>query len=563
MISLLLAIVNQLFSLVSPQIFRLLVDNYATKIAEFTELSYVKWVWTLLLIGVLAAGVSRVAKTFQDYYVSLMSQTIGSKLYAEWIGHAFSLPYKEFEDRQSGALLDKLQKARLDIQNLLNSFINTVFLTSIGMLIVLVYAFYVHRLIGTVFSIMVPILAWTTMLISKKIRKSQAFIVKKSAELSWATVENIKNVTLIKSLWLEQQEIEHLTWVNNQLIDLEIDKIKLIKTLSFSQGTMINFLRSLLQFIMLWLVFRWYISLGEFFGLLFYSFLMFNPLYELPTVATNFQEAKASSETLEEIFALEPEKKKEWARVLDHVSSLEARNISFAYEEDNALQNLSRQVEKGETIAFVWPSGSGKSTMIKLLCGLYVAQSWDLLINGVSVDDIDHGSIKHHLGIVAQDTQLFSGTIKENLLFVQPDASEEDCLVALKQAQLWEMVQGKEKWLETRIGEGWLKLSWGQKQRLAIARALLRRPDLLVFDEATSSLDSIVEGKITETIKSIAEKNDHLITILVAHRLSTVMHADRIYVLEWGEMVESGNHSELLEKNGLYSALWRQQGGVF
>lgn len=561
-ISVILATINQVFSLVNPQLFQILIDQYANQIDQYTQSEFLQGIGFWIGIGVVAAAVSRIAKTFQDYYVNLMAQKIGASVYQDGIAHTFGLPYSVFEDRKSWSLLDKLQKARQDIQKFLMSMINTVFLTAIGMLIVMVYAFWVSWVIWTVFISMVPILAFTTIYLSGRIRNAQKKIVKTSAELAGATIENVKNVTLIKSLWLEIQEVEHLNRVNEKLIALEIEKLKLIKTITFWQWTLINLLRSLLQFIMLWLVFEWTISVGEFFTLLFYSFLLFNPLYELPNVAANRQELKASNEILDEIFKLPIVKTPVWAKSISEIKSIKFEWVSFGYNNEQlALQNISVQAKQWETIAFVWPSGAWKSTILKLLTGLYTPNTWSLQVNKINSETLDRTSIKSHIGIVAQETQLFSGTIYNNLQFVAPGVTEDECWTALDQAQLGEFVRQTPNKLQSTIGEWGLKLSGWQKQRLAIARALLRNPDLLIFDEATSSLDSLVEAKITETITNISQDNHDLITVLVAHRLSTIMHADCIYVLEAWEIVEQGTHHSLVDEKGLYFALWRQQGG--
>jgi ATP-binding cassette subfamily B protein len=173
---------------------------------------------------------------------------------------------------------------------------------------------------------------------------------------------------------------------------------------------------------------------------------------------------------------------------------------------------------------------------------------------------VDLNELREKIGFVTQDTQLFAGTIRENLLFVNPTASDDECMDVLHKAAAHSLLARADRGLNTLIGEGGVKVSGGEKQRLSIARALLRRPQLLVFDEATSSLDSLTEEEISKTIREVAN-NQEAITILIAHRLSTIMHADRIYVLERGRIVESGRHSELLEKKGLYYAMWRQQVG--
>ena len=225
-----------------------------------------------------------------------------------------------------------------------------------------------------------------------------------------------------------------------------------------------------------------------------------------------------------------------------------------------ALCHVSFQVSRGETIAFVGPSGAGKTTLVKLLVGLYQPQQGSIHYNGIDADRIEPEKLREQIGFVTQDTQLFSGTIRENLLFVRPDATDAECLEVLHRAAADSLLARADKGLDTLIGEGGVKVSGGEKQRLSIARALLRRPRLLVFDEATSSLDSITEEEITSTIREVGEKAN-VITILIAHRLSTIMHADRIYVLERGRIVEQGTHDELVGETGLYYALWRQQIG--
>jgi ATP-binding cassette, subfamily B, bacterial len=197
---------------------------------------------------------------------------------------------------------------------------------------------------------------------------------------------------------------------------------------------------------------------------------------------------------------------------------------------------------------------------MKLLVGLYRPLEGNIFYNGLNENQINFNDLRNQIGFVTQDTQLFSGTIRENLMFVNPGASEEDLFSALQMASCQNLLARAEKGLDTMIGEGGLKLSGGEKQRLSIARALLRKPRLLIFDEATSALDSITEEEISKTIRKVSSLNDQ-ITILIAHRLSTILHADRIYVLERGEVVETGTHERLLEEKGLYYAMWRQQIG--
>ncbi|MFZ2522401.1 MAG: ABC transporter ATP-binding protein [Minisyncoccia bacterium] len=561
-LALFLATINQVFSLLDVQVFRLIVDKYASKASEFTRVEFFKGVILLLLLSMLVALISRIAKNFQDYYVSTITQRVGANLYSHSITHSFSLPYSAFEDQRSGELLQKLQKARTDAQGLINSFVGIIFLTLVTMVFVVAYGFYVHWLIGLVYLSIIPLVGLTQFYLSKKIKLAQKQIVTETASLAGATTETLRNVELVKSLGLEDQETERLNTVNQKILDLELKKIKLIRYLSFIQGTFINSVRSGLLLLMMYLIWREFITFGEFFTLYIYQFFLIEPLGQLGMIANIYQETSASMEKLQNILDMTPEEKPENPAVVGNLESIVFNDVSFTYKETGvaSVEKISLEIKKGETVAFVGPSGAGKTTMIKLMLGLYKPTSGRILLNNVDSKDIDYDLLKRRVGYVSQETQLFAGTIRENLLFVRPDATDEECLTALKHSSAIKIIERNGGGLETKIGEGGIKISGGERQRLAIARALLRNPDLIVFDEATSSLDSMTEKEITETIKDIIKVKPNLITVMIAHRLSTILHADKIFVLEKGGLVEEGRHDKLVKVDGLYHALWREQG---
>ena len=560
-LALVLATINQVFSLLDPQLFRILIDRYANRITELTQAEFLQGVGLLLLATMGVAMVSRIAKSFQDYYSNMISQRLGARLYNDSVTHSFSLPFAVFEDQRSGEFLAKLQNARQDSRMLINTAIDILFFTIVGVIFVIVYAFIVHWSIGLTYISMIPLLGGATFVISRKIRIIQTEIVEQTQSLAGSTTETLRNVELVKSLGLENQEIERLNDTNEQILQLELKKVRMVRTYNFIQGTLINALRMGLLLLMLWLIYKQIITLGEFFTLMFYSFFIFNPLSMIGQVATSYQETKASLGKLEEILAQEKEKHSENPKPIDDIKSITFKDVSFSYQSNNeeALQNVNLEIKSGKTVAFVGPSGSGKSTTVKLVVGLYHPTTGTVEFNNTSGKDIDLIALRNRIGLVAQETQLFAGTIRENLIFVNPKATDAECIAALKSASAESLIERGDKGLDTKIGEGGLKLSGGEKQRLAIARALLRNPDILIFDEATSSLDSITEEAITNTIKDIEKTHPDLIRILIAHRLSTVIHADTIYVLEKGKLVEQGTHEDLLKQNGLYSALWRQQ----
>jgi ATP-binding cassette subfamily B protein len=561
-LALLLATVNQVFSLLDPLIFRHVIDTYATRYQEYTTGQFFRGVGLLLAAAVGVAFVSRVAKNFQDYYINVITQRLGAEIYADGIRHSLDLPYQVFEDQRSGETLGKLQKVRSDVEKLISAAINVLFTSLVGIVFVVVYASTVHWLIAPVYFLTVPLLGVLSSVLSRKIKTIQKVIVAETTALAGATTESLRNIELVKSLGLAQQEEARLNAVTGKILVLELKKVRYLRSLSFIQGTLVNALRTSILFLMLYLIFARQITVGQFFSLWIYSFFIFGPLQELGNIINIYREAEVSLANFDKILNTPKELKPTNPVRLDDLFDLAFENVSFTHLTASApaLSGVSFRVERGQTMAFVGPSGAGKTTLVKLLVGLYRPQTGRILYNGQAHDVVDLDGLRERMGFVTQDTQLFSGSIRENLLFVRPGASDAECLEVLKKASCDSLLARADKGLDTVIGEGGVKVSGGEKQRLSIARALLRRPHLLVFDEATSSLDSLTEDEISRTIRDVAVSRD-VITILIAHRLSTVMHADRIHVLERGHIVESGRHGDLLEQKGLYYAMWRQQVG--
>lgn len=563
-LALVLAAFNIGFSLLDPLITGKIVDNYMIpKNNSHYSFDY-RFYGSLGLIGLAigAAMVSRIAKNFQDYFTNIIVQKVGAKMYADGLSHSLELPYQVFEDQRSGETLGILQKVRQDCEKFITSFIGVLFVSLIGMIFVIFYSLSVSYKVTLVYFGAIPVITFVSMALSKRIKTIQTKIVGETTALAGSTTESLRNIELVKSLGLAKQEIERLNKTTYKILDLELKKVKFVRSMSFVQGTVVNFVRSMMVLILLVLIFKGTLTPGNYFQFLFYSFFLFNPLQELGTVIQSWREAQVSLANFKRILDTPIDVKPEKPVMLDKVQKLTFDNVSFKHltANRNALNHISFQTVTGETIAFVGPSGSGKTTLVKLLVGLYQPLQGDILYNDVLSKEIDLDQLREKIGFVTQDTQLFSGSIRENLLFVRPGATDAECLEALNRAACQTLMARANNGLDTVIGEGGVKVSGGEKQRLSIARALLRRPDLLVFDEATSSLDSLTEEEITETIRDVSVLKDH-ITILIAHRLSTIMHADRIYVLEKGKIIEWGKHTDLIAQKGLYYAMWRQQIG--
>jgi ATP-binding cassette, subfamily B, bacterial len=560
--ALLLAATNQIFSLLDPLIFRHVIDSYATKYHQYTQAQFIRGAGLLLLAAVGVAFVSRVAKNFQDYFVNVIVQRLGAKMYSDGIRHSLDLPYQVFEDQRSGETLGKLQKVRSDVERFITAAINVLFISLIGIIFVMIYAFRVHWAIAPAFLITVPLLGVISSVLSKRIKKMQKTIVAETTALAGSTTESLRNIELVKSLGLAHQEVVRLNGITDKILKLELKKVKYLRSLSFIQGTAVNALRTSILFLMLYLIFRQEITIGQFFSLMIYSFFIFTPLQELGNVINIYRETEVSLQNFQTILDTPRDPKPQDPQAVDELMTLQFERVSFQHQSSTclALDEIGFSAARGDTIAFVGPSGAGKSTLVKLLVGLYAPKTGEILYNGIPSQRVDLDLLREKIGFVTQDTQLFSGSIRENLLFVNPKATDEECMEVLHQAAAHSLLSRADRGLDTLIGEGGVKVSGGEKQRLSIARALLRHPQLLVFDEATSSLDSLTEEEISRTIREVAA-NQEAITILIAHRLSTVMHADRIYVLERGLIVEHGRHSELLDQKGLYYAMWRQQVG--
>jgi len=567
-LALLLAGINQTFSMFDPMIFGKLLDQYAShpKIGADglprNEEAYIRGISSMLLLLVGTAMVSRIAKAFQDYTVNVIIQKFGAKIFTDGLKHSMRLPYQEFEDQRSGETLSILSKVRTDTEKFIGYVINVLFGIIVAVVFVSIYATRLHWSIMPIYLGGAGLIAGVTNLLSKKIKVIQKTIVKETTSLAGSTTESLRNIELVKSLGLTEQEVKRLNNNTYKILGLELRKVKNIRSLSFIQGTMVNFLRQVITFTLMWLMFKDVLTVGQLISLQFYSFFIFGPLQEIGSIIMSYREAEASLTNFHNLMLKKVEPKPLEPTLVGMVEELEFKNVTFKHQTAtyNALDGISFDVKKGETIAFVGPSGAGKSTLVKLLVGLYRTNQGSIEYNGINGNDMDFDELRNQIGFVTQDTQLFAGTIRENLTFVCPDATDADVLDALHKSSCDNLLARADNGLDTMIGEGGLKLSGGEKQRLSIARALLRHPHLLIFDEATSALDSITEEEITNTIRTISSEKEQ-ITVMIAHRLSTIMHADRIYVLEKGQVVETGSHQQLLEEKGLYYAMWRQQIG--
>lgn len=561
-LALALAGIAQILALVDPIIFGKLIDEYATNPGRKTDSEKINGVLFLLGLAVGVAVLSNITKAFQEYTTRLVVQKFGTDIFNDGLKQTLRLSYQEFGDQSSGATLSILQKVRTDTEKFINAFVNILFSSLVGIGFLIWYAVTKHWALVPVFLIGVLLLGGLTGMLSTQIKTTQRSINRETALLSGVITESLRNIELIKSLGLTFPEIRRLKVQTGRIFELEMFKVKRVRLLSFWQSTTLNVLKQSVLFTLLWLIFRHVLSTGELISMQFISVAIFSPLQELGNIILAYREAEAGLHSFEKLMQKPIERNPESPVVVGPLERLRFDDVVFRHNgaAQNAINGVSFEAQLGDTIAFVGPSGSGKSTMVKLLVGLYRPVDGEIYYNDISTKDIRFNPMRRQIGFVTQDTHLFAGTIRENLLFVKPDATEAEMIDALDKAACDHLLARSAHGLDTQIGEGGLKMSGGEKQRLSIARALVRHPRLLIFDEATSALDSLTEEEITDTVRSVSAMNEQ-ITILIAHRLSTILHANTIFVLEKGKVIEMGSHDALVAQKGLYYAMWRQQIG--
>src|SRR5215208_4147221 len=328
-LALVLAALNQVFSLLDPLIFRHVIDDYATRFSEYSTGQFFRGVSLLLVAAVGVAFVSRVAKNFQDYFISVITQRLGAQIYADGIRHSLELPYSVFEDQRSGETLGKLQKVRTDVEKLISVSINVLFTSLVGIIFVMVYAFSVHWLIAPVYFLTVPVLGVLSSVLSKRIKTIQKTIVAETTALAGSTTESLRNIELVKSLGLGHQEIARLNGTTAKILKLELKKVKYLRSLSFIQGTAVNLLRTSIMFLMLYLIYTRAITVGQFFSLFIYSFFIFGPLQELGNVINVYRETEASLNIFEQILAMPKEAKPVDPVPLRDLHTLAFERVSF------------------------------------------------------------------------------------------------------------------------------------------------------------------------------------------------------------------------------------------
>ena len=488
-----------------------------------------------------------------------ISQDIEHSLRTETFENVLSLDMKYFENKSSGRLMAILNDDVNQLERFLDTGANKLLQTATTVIVIGGTFLYISPLIATFAFIPIPIIIFGSFKFTSTIANRYERIRESIETLNSNLSNSISGILNVKSFTRESKELERIETSSNEVKSANYHAIKLSAAFIpiIRVAILFGFTATLL--IGGFLALDGEIKVATYSVLLFITQRLLWPLTELGDTFDLYQRAMAS---FNRIFSLKNESSEIGNGNIEFKkleNKIELKDVSFSYVDDfNVLNNVDLTIETGQTTAIVGSTGSGKSTLIKLLLRLYEINNGSILYDSNSLKDIELSSLREKIGLVSQDVFLFEGTVIENIAYGDLNASESEVWNAAQKSEADEFINNLPQKEETIVGERGQKLSGGQRQRISIARAILKNPEILILDEATSSVDNETEAAIQRSLDIL--KKDRTV-IVIAHRLSTVRNADIIYVLENGSVVESGNHESLLDIDGVYSKLWSVQTG--
>jgi ABC-type multidrug transport system fused ATPase/permease subunit len=550
-----LMIINRLCGLVLPASTKYLVDDVLGK--KHVELLYS--ILGAIVAATLIQGITSFALT---QLLSKAAQRMIADLRRQVQAHIGRLPVAFYDANKTGALVSRIMNDVEGVRNL----IGTGLVEFAGGLMTATFAFIVLMRISAFMTILafviLGVFAFALQKAFATIRPIFRARGKIYAEVAGRLTESLGGVRVVKGYHAEEREEKVFASGVERLLQNVIKTLTAMSVMSLSSTTLMGFVSALIMYLGARQILAGTMTLGTFLTYTIFLALLVAPVFQIVQIGTQLTEAVAGLDRTREILAERPEDADpRRSRVLGEIrGEVEFENVSFAYDSGKTvLHEIGFRSEPGTVTALVGPSGAGKSTVIGLMAAFYVPRSGTVRVDGVDLSTVRLDSYRTRLGIVLQDTFLFDGTIRENVAFSRPEASEEQILAACRIARVDEFAEGFEKKYDTIVGERGVRLSGGQKQRVSIARAILANPRILILDEATSSLDSESEAMIQEGLAYLMQGRT---TFVIAHRLSTIRRADQILVMEAGRIVERGTHESLYAAQGRYYDLYTKQHGV-
>lgn len=474
--------------------------------------------------------------------------------------HLQTLPFSYFDKNKTGHLMSRIINDLRDITEVAHHGPEDIFISAVMLLGSFFILLTIEWRLTLIIFATIPLMILFAYKKRQKMEAAFREVRKKIADVNAQLENSISGIRVAKSFTNEDYEIEKFDYGNYAFSSARKETYKIMAEFVTGIDIISNILNLMVISIGGYFVYVKVINIGDLFAYTLYVNFFMTPIRRLTNIMQQIQDAATGFERFLEVMSIEADiVDKEDAIALEDVKGhIEFENVTFSYKngEDNVLSNINLTIASAKTIAIIGPSGAGKTTLCHLIPRFYEVDSGRILVDGIDIKDIKLKSLRGNIGLVQQDVFLFTGTIKENILYGQPSASDEEVIQAAKKASIHDFIISLPQGYDTYIGEKGVMLSGGQKQRVSIARIFLKDPAILILDEATSALDNETEAAVQEAFDDLARGRTALV---IAHRLSTIKNADEILVLTKEGVVEQGRHEELLSKNGLYSHLYKSQ----
>ncbi len=519
---------------------------------------------TILLVSTVLFALYMLTMTLNYIVVTLghrLGINIETDMRRELYNHYQKQSYKYFDEKETGDMMSRITNELFDVSELAHHGPEDVFITVITLVASFILMYNTHAQLAIITAIFIPILAFLLAFFNKKMVTVNRRIFKSLGKFNAGIQNALSGIRVVKAFANEEYEKERF---EDLIQGYRSTKIDFYQTMGISSSFNYILMRLINLFAFLagsFFTLRGELTMGEFVGFILLSNIFVRPIEKINAMLELYPRGYTGFKRLQEELMVEPE-------IVDAPDAIEAPvfeglieydDVYFGYEEgQDVLSAINLKILPGETVAFVGPSGVGKTTMVNLLPRFYEATAGSISVDRIDIRDITLESLRKQIGIVQQDVFLFNGTIRENVLYGKLDATDEEIEAAIDASQLRDVVSDLPKGIHTEIGERGVLLSGGQKQRLSIARIFLKNPSILILDEATSALDTETEFYIQESLNKLSEGRT---TLIIAHRLATIKHADRILVMSADGIAEDGSHDELLEEKGHYAELYYAQFG--
>ena len=495
---------------------------------------------------------------FIQYYGHVMGVKMQAQMRSDMFNHLEKLPYSFFDNHETGKIMSRMTNDLMDISELAHHGPENLLISSISIIASFVYLCTIDWKLTLIVFACVPFLILITMILRKKMRSAFMRSRQSIGEINAALESSITGIRVTKAFNNSEIESKKFEEGNRKFVEARTDAYKAMG--QFHSGT--SFINDIFNVVVLiaggFFLSKGYIQVGDYTAFTISVGLFIGPVMTLIGFMEQYQNGVTGFQRFLEVMDAEPEKDAEGAVDIDKTDgNISFVNVNYSYNEgEEVLKNLSLDVKKGEKFALVGPSGGGKTTICHLIPHFYDVNDGEILLDGVNIDKITRSSLRAQIGIVQQDVYLFNASVRDNILYGRPSATDEEVIEAAKRANIHEYVMSMPNGYDTVIGERGVRLSGGQKQRLSIARVFLKDPAILILDEATSALDNTTEILIQNALDELCMGRT---TIVVAHRLSTIKNADRIAVVSGGQIIEQGTHEQLMAQNGAYADLYKLQ----